>query len=878
MLRTIYTTYLTSIALIAACLFITTPSLAAGAMVVSNKPIAVGIREELAAGRAQDVIVEFESAGVDEAAAQLRSQLQVSFSSQHITDLRAQRYEAAKTRVLAGLASKQYQRITRYTHLPLELLRLHNTSTLQALLDNVAVKAIYLDEVKYPVIDSGSTSLINLPAAQTLGLTGTGTTVAVIDSGVTYTQADFGCTAPATPVATCKVSFYHNFADSSTTLDAIGHGTNVSGIVVGVAPNTHIAALNVFGAGSTTSDSRVLSAINWVLANQASFNIVAVNMSLGDSVNHGAGCVGTAYDTPVAQLLTLGVEVYVASGNNGFNSGVSSPACVPGVNAVGAVYTNDIGTAAWSTCTDSSTMADQITCFSNLPPTSGTLAYKFLMAPGVNITAGGFIGSGTSQATPFVAGAQALIAAAIPQNFPTAFNRAGQSPGYYFNFANGIAKPITRTGYFATLKRLDLANSLNTSGDNFSNALQLPLIANNIAATKESGEPNHAGNAGGKSVWGQWTAPYTGSIQIDTHGSGFDTLLGVYTGLTVASLTQVVSNDDDGSSNGNSSVVFQAQAGTQYRIAVDGKNGASGVLGMLFAVPNDNFVARTALVGLSGSLLASNWFATAESGEAVHAGHTAQQSVWWKWLAPASGQVTLDTHGSGFDTVLDVVTGNSVAATTPVISNDNDGSANNASGVVFNANSGTEYNIAVDGKGSIGQIVLNWSLVTTVNADLSVTFSASSAMPGNAFNYVATLTNNGPATATNTHLVFALPSGVTYNSATRSDGGSLACNAIGQTVTCIVGTLYNNASVTILLNATASAVGNYSASVTASSTLADATNNNNSATATALVNVDSADAPTLPQWAAIILGVLLLQAAGVSSRKHAKRRTTLLTP
>ena len=85
-----------------------------------------------------------------------------------------------------------------------------------------------------------------------------------------------------------------------------------------------------------------------------------------------------------------------------------------------------------------------------------------------------------------------------------------------------------------------------------------------------------AGNSGGKSVWWTWTAPSSGSVQIDTIGSSFDTILGVYTGSSVSSLTTVASDDDSGG-NYTSKVTFNAVAGTVYQIAVDGvQRGGSG--------------------------------------------------------------------------------------------------------------------------------------------------------------------------------------------------------------------------------------------------------------------------------------------------------------
>src|SRR5829696_10582956 len=60
-----------------------------------------------------------------------------------------------------------------------------------------------------------------------------------------------------------------------------------------------------------------------------------------------------------------------------------------------------------------------------------------------------------------------------------------------------------------------------------------PTSGSNVDATKEPGEPDHAGDAGGASVWYGWTAPHDGPATVDTCDSGFDTLLAVYTGGSV---------------------------------------------------------------------------------------------------------------------------------------------------------------------------------------------------------------------------------------------------------------------------------------------------------------------------------------------------------
>ena len=132
----------------------------------------------------------------------------------------------------------------------------------------------------------------------------------------------------------------------------------------------------------------------------------------------------------------------------------------------------------------------------------------------------------------------------------------------------------------ACLLGLAPATALAAPGnDNFANAAVLgglPASASgdNTDATKEPGEPDHAGDPGGQSVWWAWTAPAGGSVTVDTCGSGVDTLLAVYTGDSVGALSPVGSNDD--ACDLGSAVTFPAVAGQVYRIAVDSREGDTG--------------------------------------------------------------------------------------------------------------------------------------------------------------------------------------------------------------------------------------------------------------------------------------------------------------
>jgi hypothetical protein len=153
--------------------------------------------------------------------------------------------------------------------------------------------------------------------------------------------------------------------------------------------------------------------------------------------------------------------------------------------------------------------------------------------------------------------------------------------------------------------------TLPPPNDNFASASPLSgtsgtVTGTSLGATKEVGEPNHAGNAGGASVWYRWTAPSSGTVTLSTTGSGFDTLLAVYTGSSVGALSLVTANDDTPPGT-TSSATFIALAGTEYRIALDGYNGASGALTLswLYPVVNET-VLSTAVTNLSNFVIDSD--------------------------------------------------------------------------------------------------------------------------------------------------------------------------------------------------------------------------------------------------------------------------------
>lgn len=259
----------------------------------------------------------------------------------------------------------------------------------------------------------------------------------------------------------------------------------------------------------------------------------------------------------------------------------------------------------------------------------------------------------------------------------------------------------------------------------------------NTEATKEPGEPAHGDDPGGHSVWYSWTSPLTGAVLMETCGSSFDTLLGAYRGNAVTALTRLASNDD--SCDEGSRVIFQAVAGEEYRIAVDGFQGASGGFTLRWQAsvppPNDAFATAEQLSGASGRTTGTTIGATREAGEPAHHEEAAANSIWFSWTAPSSATAIFSTCGSSFDTILAAYTGDAVDRLTVRAVNDDtsacgDGT-DNRSLVSFAAAAGTTYRLAVVGfDEAAGDVTLSWSLRTPPRNDAFTRARAIAGMRG----------------------------------------------------------------------------------------------------------------------------------------------------
>ncbi|MCT9079560.1 S8 family peptidase [Streptomyces fulvoviolaceus] len=261
-----------------------------------------------------------------------------------------------------------------------------------------SVKKLWLDAKVQATLDQ-STQQVHAPEAWAAGYDGKGTKVAVLDTGV---DADH-------PDLKGRITASKNFTDSADADDHQGHGTHTTSTVggtgaasdgkkKGVAPGADLLngkVLNDYGYGET---SWIIAGMQWAVDEGAD----VVSMSLGNPARTDCGDPMARATEELAQSSKDTLFV-IAAGNTGpGNNTVSSPGCAPSVLTVGAVDRDD------TTAT-----------FSSRGPVHGSHTLKpEITAPGVGISAANAGGrgvyayqsmSGTSMATPHVAGAAAIL-------------------------------------------------------------------------------------------------------------------------------------------------------------------------------------------------------------------------------------------------------------------------------------------------------------------------------------------------------------------------------------------------------------------------------------------------------------------------------------
>lgn len=300
------------------------------------------------------------------------------------------------------------------------------------------IDRVWLDGVRKASLDK-SVPQIGVPAAWKAGFTGKGVTIAVLDTGTDSTHPDLKG----------QILAEKNFSAAKDTKDRVGHGTHVASIAAGtgaksggtlkgVAPDAKLLSGKVLDDEGYGEDSGILAGMEWAVAQGADI----VNLSLGGPDSPEVDPLEAAVDKLSAEK---GVLFAIAAGNEGDGAGtVGSPGSADAALTVGAVDDKDL-------------LAD----FSSRGPRIGDGAIKpDVTAPGVDTTAaippGSLIArevgekpagyatiSGTSMATPHVAGAAALLKQQHPDWKYSELKgalTASTKPGAYNPFQQGSGR------------------------------------------------------------------------------------------------------------------------------------------------------------------------------------------------------------------------------------------------------------------------------------------------------------------------------------------------------------------------------------------------------------------------------------------------------
>jgi subtilisin family serine protease len=287
-----------------------------------------------------------------------------------------------------------------------------------------------------PVIGAASTR-------STYSVDGTGMTVAVIDTGVDYQNAALG--AGLGPNA--KVIAGYDFADNTSNPMAVysQHGTAIAGLIgsddpndLGVAPGVKIVALRVTDSTNTASLNSVASALQWVIANHAQYNITAVNMSLSDGGNYAQnwfatdGGTGQQVTDLIGQLTAMNIPIIAATGNS--FSGVQGEGFAAIVAGTISVTATDL---SGNLLSDAQRLGSAI----------GGVSATTIAAPGAGLTAPtGASGTSTVEGTSFagalVTGGVTLLQDIYVSRFGT-LPTVAQLKTWLQQGSNPITDPVT---------------------------------------------------------------------------------------------------------------------------------------------------------------------------------------------------------------------------------------------------------------------------------------------------------------------------------------------------------------------------------------------------------------------------------------------------
>ena len=712
--------------------------------------------------------------------------------------------------------------------------------------------------------------------------TGSGVTAYVVDTGIDSTLTEFGGRVrlgwPSTGAQDCQGHGTH-------VAGTVGSST------YGVAKSVSLVSVRVLDCSGGGSNATVIAGLDWIVSDHVAGVKAVANMSLGGSfssalnsavdrvINDGivmavaagnesvSACTKSPASAPAAITVAASdssdyrayfsnygscVDVFapgvsILSTLNGGGSGrldgtsMASPHVAGAAAVIWSVnpsYTNSqvssalingatlnkvydamgspnrllylassSGVAPSAPATIAATFANgAVTVSWTAPSSSGTNAitsYQVVTSGGISVCSWSS-GPLQCQSTSLSAGTYSFKVSAS--------SSAGASP--YSSLSNSVVVSTSgNNDYFSSARVLS-----GTSGSTYDT---------NTSATRETGEPTTRG-ATASTKWYSYVPASSGTLAINTNGSSFDTVLGVFTGSSVSSLTTVASDDDSG--DGFSSLVsFSVSSGTTYFVQVASWSaGQVGAISLNWSLGlascngspvNDNLSCATVLNGTSGSTYGSNTSATLEISERDT--DTICKSVWYKVTPAGSGTATFSTYGSNFDTVMTLYrssSSNGTHSSLEFFDENDDYSVSDRTSFLPNQLllSGYTYFIRIAGYWSGSQAICDYGSIS-----LAWSVSSSAVAPGAPTNAAAT---GGTNSAT---VSWSAPSSnggstITSYTATSSPGGYTCTTGL---LTCTISGLSNFVSYTFTVTARNSA-GASSPSLTSNSVILGYQNDN----------------------------------------------------
>ena len=233
---------------------------------------------------------------------------------------------------------------------------------------------------------------------------GSGTTIAVLDTGIDLDHPFFGGDANRDGISDKIVASQDFHGDGNGASDPDGDGTHVSGIAMssdtslpGVAQGANVAAIQVLGANGGFTSS-VEAGLQWVIINASALNITSVKLSLGDENNSNIEAAAGLISDELAALRSMGIITFAAVGNSFaiFDAlGLGDPAIEPDALAISASDSANEGAASYSQRSETLTaLFAPGTFITNAAPGAGPATQTL---------------SGTSMSSPYVAGVSSLM-------------------------------------------------------------------------------------------------------------------------------------------------------------------------------------------------------------------------------------------------------------------------------------------------------------------------------------------------------------------------------------------------------------------------------------------------------------------------------------